>query len=50
MVNSEIDWAEVVFRTSSYSENNGGDCVEVGCADVRFRTSSYSGTNAAYRP
>lgn len=45
MINSEIDWAEVPFRTSSYSETNGGNCVEVGWADVRFRKSSYSKTN-----
>ncbi|MEU6442429.1 DUF397 domain-containing protein [Streptomyces sp. NPDC047046] len=32
----------MTWKRSSYSGNNGGDCVEVG---FDWRTSSYSGTN-----
>jgi Domain of unknown function (DUF397) len=42
MVNSGIDWAGVRFVKSSYSGDDGGNCVEVGWAGVRFVKSSYS--------
>lgn len=36
-----MDIDHVTWRKSSYSGNNGGDCVEVGV----WRKSSYSGAN-----
>jgi hypothetical protein len=36
------DRALTTWRTSTYSADNGGDCVEVG---VTWRTATYSGDN-----
>jgi hypothetical protein len=42
MTEPGIDWMQVSFRKSSYSNTTGGNCVEVGWADVPFRKSSFS--------
>ncbi|GLZ41120.1 DUF397 domain-containing protein [Actinokineospora sp. NBRC 105648] len=45
MIEPGIDWTTVPFRKSSFSDTNGGQCVEIGWADATFRKSSFSQTN-----
>ncbi|MFI6049661.1 DUF397 domain-containing protein [Streptomyces violascens] len=45
MANTELDLSTALWRTSSYSNSSGGDCVEVAegfLGAARWRKSSYS--------
>jgi hypothetical protein len=45
MASIELDLSAAVWRKSSYSNGDGGNCIEVAEGFARWRKSSYSNTS-----